>query len=285
MSNGEQNINWDLSIRPKKNLLDINLKELWRYKDLIMLFVRRDFVSKYKQSILGPAWFIIQPLLTTLMFTLVFGKIAGIPTDGLPPMLFYMTGIVGWTYFSTCLTATSDTFISNAGIFGKVYFPRLVSPVSIVISNLIQFAIQFSFLIACMIFYWLSGAKFTPNIYVLLIPVLIVLLAGLSLGFGIIFSSLTTKYRDLRFLLVFGVQLWMYATPIIYPVSALPEKYKIFIIANPMSSIIEIFRYSLLGSGTINWFQLGYSAVFTLVILVIGVLVFNKVERTFMDTV
>lgn len=276
---------WDLKIKPQRNLLDIDLSELWRYRDLIMLFVRRDFVSRYKQSILGPLWFIIQPLLTTLMFTVVFGKIAGLPTDGLPKPLFYMAGIVGWTYFSTCLTSTSDTFIANAGIFGKVYFPRLVSPVSIVISNLIQFVIQFLFLIAFMIFYKFMGAAFLPNIYILLIPFLIILLAGLSLGFGIIFSSLTTKYRDLRFLLAFGVQLWMYATPIIYPISSLPEKYKIFILLNPMTPIIETFRYALLGSGTINWVHLLYSLGFTVVVLVTGVIIFNRVERSFMDTV
>lgn len=276
---------WDLKIKPQRNLLDIDLTELWRYRDLIMLFVRRDFVSRYKQSILGPLWFIIQPLLTTLMFTIVFGNIAGIPTDGLPKPLFYMAGIVGWTYFSTCLTSTSDTFISNAGIFGKVYFPRLVSPVSIVISNLIQFVIQFLFLIAFMLFYKISGADFHPNIYILLIPFLIILLAGLSLGFGIIFSSLTTKYRDLRFLLAFGVQLWMYATPVIYPVSSLPEKYKIFILLNPMTPIIETFRFALLGSGTVNWMHLLYSLGFTVVVLTTGVIIFNRVERSFMDTV
>lgn len=277
--------NWDLSIKPRKHLFDINLKELWRYRDLIMLFVRRDFVAKYKQSILGPLWFIIQPLLTTIMFVVVFGNIAGIPTDGLPKMLFYMSGIVCWTYFSTSLSTTSDTFIANAGIFGKVYFPRLASPISIVISNLIQFGIQFSFLLAFMLFYWLKGTPICPNITVLLIPFLIILMAGLGLGFGIIISSLTTKYRDLRFLITFGVQLWMYATPVIYPVSALPEKYKIFILMNPLTPIVETFRYSLLGSGTFNLMHLAYAVVFTIFVLTIGTIMFNKVERTFMDTV
>lgn len=283
--NKNANIIWDLTLRPKKNLLDIDIKEVWKYRDLILLFVRRDFVSKYKQSILGPLWFIIQPLLTTLMFTVVFGKIAKIPTDGLPPMLFYMCGIVGWTYFSTCMTSTSDTFISNAAIFGKVYFPRLVTPISIVISNLIQFLIQFLFLLAFMLFFYVKGAVFSPNTYILLIPFLILLMAGLSLGFGIIISSMTTKYRDLKFLVAFGVQLWMYITPIVYPVSALPDKYKIFILANPMTSIIESFRYALLGSGSFNVHQLLYSVAFTIGVLVIGVLIFNKVEQTFIDTV
>jgi len=276
---------WDLTIRPKKNLFDINLKELWQYRDLVMLFVRRDFVSKYKQSILGPAWFIIQPLLTTVMFTVVFSNIAGISTNGLPPMLFYMAGTVGWTYFATSLTATSETFIANAAIFGKVYFPRLVTPISIVMSNLIQFGIQFSFLLAFMLFFWLRGVSFSPNIYILLVPYLILLMAGLGLGFGIIISSLTTKYRDLKFLVQFGVQLWMYATPIVYPASSIPEKYKIFILANPMTPVIETFRYALLGSGSFSFYQLLYCTVFAIAVLVIGVLIFNKVERTFMDTV
>lgn len=276
---------WDLTIRPKKNLLDINLKELWDYRDLIMLFVRRDFVSKYKQSILGPAWFVIQPLFTTIMFTVVFGKIAKISTDGLPPMLFYMAGTVGWTYFSSCLNSTSETFISNAAIFGKVYFPRLVSPISIVISNLIQFGIQFAFLLCFMLFFYIGGIAFSPNIYVLFIPFLIILMAGLGLGFGIIISSMTTKYRDLKFLVSFGVQLWMYATPIVYPASSLPHKYKIFILANPMTPVIETFRYALLGSGSFSLNQMLYCVAFTVFVLVVGVLIFNKVERTFMDTV
>ena len=277
--------NWSMVIKPKRHLLDIDLEDIWRYRDLIKLFVRRDFVAKYKQTILGPLWFLIQPLLTTLIYTIVFGNIANIPTDGLPHILFYMTGIVGWTYFSTCLNSTSNTFVANAGIFGKVYFPRLTLPISIVISSLIQFFIQFGLLAAFMVYYKLVGAEFHLNIYVLILPVLIILMAGLGLGFGIIISSLTTKYRDLTNLVGFGVQLWMYATPIIYPLSEIPDKYRIFVLANPLTPIIETFRYALLGAGTIDWYHLLYSFGFTVFVLAIGIVLFNKVEQSFMDTV
>lgn len=276
---------WNLVIRPKKNLLDFNFKALWRYRDLIMMFVRRDFVSKFKQSILGPAWFIIQPLLSTVMFTIVFSRIAGITTDGLPPMLFYLSGTVAWTYFSSSMLATTDTFITNANIFGKVYFPRLTVPVSIVISNFILFLIQFLFLIVFMFFYWLKGTHININSSVFLIPFLLILMSALSLGFGIIISAMTTKYRDLRFLMQFGVQLWMYATPIIYPLSKIPAKYRLYITLNPLTSVIETFRYSLLGTGTFSWSAIAYSSIFAVVILIIGVLMFNRVERTFMDVV
>lgn len=281
----EQDNNWNLEIKPKRNLLDVNLKEIWQYKDLIFLFVRRDFVAKYKQTILGPLWFIVQPLLTTIMFTIVFGNIAGISTDGLPKTLFYLSGITAWNYFANSLKATSNTFVANAGIFGKVYFPRLTMPISTVISGLIQFAIQFSFLLAFMIYYWIIGAKFSPNIYLLLLPVLILMMAGLGLGFGIIISSLTTKYRDLTNLVAFGVQLWMYGTPIIYPLSKIPDKYKLYVILNPVTPIIETFRYSLLGRGVFQWWQLAYSFAFMIILLAIGIILFNKVEQTFMDTV
>ncbi len=277
--------NWSMIIKPKRSLLDINLKEIWRYRDLIVLFIRRDFVAKYKQTLLGPLWFVIQPLLTTLMFTVVFGKIAKIPTDGLPPMLFYMCGITAWNYFSGSLRATSNTFVGNAGIFGKVYFPRLVTPISIVISGLIQFFIQFLFLLSFMLFFGISGASFTPNIYIILIPVLIILMAGLGLGFGIILSSLTTKYRDLMNLVGFGVQLWMYGTPIVYPLSELSGNLKLLILLNPITSIVETFRFALLGAGTVNWLHLLYSFGFMIVTLIIGVLLFNKIEQSFMDTV
>lgn len=277
--------NWDLVIRPKRGLLDIDLQEIWRYRDLVMLFVRRDFVARYKQTILGPLWFIIQPILTTLMFTLVFGRLAGISTDGLPPMLFYLAGTVAWTYFSTCLNATSNTFIANAGIFGKVYFPRLTVPLSIVISNLIQFAIQFLLLVAVMLFYYFKGTEIRINGYVMLIPYLILLMALMGLGFGIIISSLTTKYRDLTNLVAFGMQLWMYATPVIYPLSKIPEKYKMYIMANPVTPIVETFRYSLLGSGTVSAGMMWYATGFTIVILALGVIMFNRVERSFMDVV
>ncbi len=277
--------NWTMVIRPKRHLLDVNLYEIWRYRDLIKLFVRRDFVARYKQTILGPLWFLIQPLFTTIMYTIVFGNIAKISTDGLPQILFYMSGIVGWTYFSACLNSTSNTFVANAGIFGKVYFPRLTLPISIVISNLIQFTIQFFLLLAFMLYYRSIGANFHTNIYILLLPVLIILMAGLGLGFGIIISSLTTKYRDLTNLVSFGVQLWMYATPIIYPLSEIPEKYRIFVLANPLTPIIETFRFALLGAGTVNWIYLAYSCAFTVLVLALGIILFNKVEQTFMDTV
>jgi lipopolysaccharide transport system permease protein len=276
---------WTMVIRPKRNLLDVNLRELWHYKDLIMLFVKRDFVAKFKQTILGPIWFIIQPLLTTLMFTVVFGNIAGIPTEGIPKILFYLTGIVGWTYFSTCLNDTSQTFIKNASIFGKVYFPRLALPISVVISNLVSFVIQFVFLLCFLVYFMAMGSDVAPTINVLLIPFLVILIAGLGLGFGIIISSLTTKYRDLTHLVTFGVTLWMYATPIIYPLSEIPEKYKFWIIANPMTPIVETFKTAMLGVGEVNYMYLLYSLVFTIVLLAMGIVIFNKVEKTFMDTV
>ncbi len=280
-----ENEEWNLVIKPKRHLLDIDFKDIWKYRDLIVLFVRRDFVAKYKQTVLGPLWFLIQPILTTLMYLIVFGNIAKISTDGLPKMLFYLSGIVGWTYFSTCLTTTSNTFIANAGIFGKVYFPRLTLPISIVISNLVQFFIQLLLLGAFMLYFGLTGANFQPNIYILLLPALVILMAALGLGFGIIISSLTTKYRDLTNLVSFGVQLWMYATPVIYPLSTIPEDYRIYLLANPLTPIIETFRYALLGAGTLNWMHLLYSLGFTIVVLTLGVLLFNKVEQTFMDTV
>lgn len=276
---------WTMVLKPKRSLFEINLKELWQYRDLIGLFVRRDFVSKYKQTILGPIWFIIQPLLTTLMFTVVFGNIAGIPTDGIPKMLFYMAGIVGWNYFSTCLNDTSQTFIKNASIFGKVYFPRLAMPISIVISNLVSFLIQFLFLLGFLAYFMIQGADVNPGPAVLLIPFLVLIIAAMGLGFGIIISSLTTKYRDLVHLVTFGVTLWMYATPVIYPLSEIPEKYKMFVLANPMTPIIETFKTALLGTGSVNYMQLLYSLGFTIVLLFAGILIFNKVERTFMDTV
>ena len=277
--------NWSMVLKPKKSLFEINLAELWQYRDLITMFVKRDFVAKFKQTILGPLWFIIQPLLTTLMFVVVFGNIAGIPTDGIPQVLFYMTGIVGWNYFSTCLNDTSQTFIKNASIFGKVYFPRLAMPISIVISNLVSFVIQFVFLLLFLVYFILKGTDVMPGIEVLLIPFLVLLIAGLGLGFGIIISSLTTKYRDLVHLITFGVTLWMYATPIIYPMSGIPEKYRGWVMANPMTLIVETFKTALLGVGEVNYLSLLYSFAFTVVLLAVGILIFNKVERTFMDTV
>jgi len=276
---------WDTVIRPQRGWLDLHLGELWAYRDLVALFVRRDFVSVYKQTILGPLWYLIQPLLTTLVFTVIFGRLAGLPTDGLPPFLFYLSGIVIWTYFADCLNKTSLTFVSNASLFGKVYFPRLAVPISIVISSLVAFIIQFLLFLAFMVYFWLRGAQIEPNLWVLLTPLLLFLMASMGLGFGIIVSSLTTRYRDLRFLVGFGVQLWMYATPVIYPVSAVPEGLQWIIRLNPLTPVVESFRYAYLGSGTVSPASLLYSSAFTLVVLVAGLLLFNRVEATFMDTV
>jgi lipopolysaccharide transport system permease protein len=280
-----QKTEWDLVICPKRGWFDLHLADLGRYRDLTMIFVWRDFVAQYKQTILGPIWYLLQPLFSTIIFTIVFGKVAKISTDSLPPFLFYMAGLTGWHYFSECLTRTSGTFISNASLFGKVYFPRLCVPVSMVISALIKFGIQFAFFLGFLIFFMISDANVRPNIWVLIMPYLLLLMAGLGLGSGIIVSSLTTKYRDLQVLVGFGVQLLMYATPIIYPVSAIPEKYRFIILANPMTPIIETFRYAFLGAGSFNPVYLVYSTISTVVILFIGILIFNQVERTFMDTV
>ena len=269
---------WDLEIKPKASLFDLNLKEVWRYRDLMMLFVRRDFVAQYKQTILGPLWHIIQPVLTTIMFLLVFGKIANIPTDGIEPILFYMSGITIWNYFSTCLTATSNTFVANANIFGKVYFPRLVLPLSIVISNIIKLGIQFGILFVCMI--WFALFRDIPiqfGINWLLIPALVIIMAGIGLGLGIIISSLTTKYRDFTVLIGFAVQLLMYASPIVFPLSMVTQKYpqyKIYLLANPITSIVEAFKYAFLGVGEFNWIYLSYSLIFTLVLFFTGLIIF-----------
>jgi lipopolysaccharide transport system permease protein len=277
---------WDMIIEPHRHLLDLKLGDLWRARDLVMLFVWRDFVSVYKQTILGPLWYIIQPLLTTVVFTFIFGSVAKLPTDGLPQFLFYMSGTVIWTYFSTCITKTSDTFITNSQLFGKVYFPRLAVPVSILISSLIAFAIQFVFFLAFMGFFALGGAALHPNWWILMTPVLLFIMAGLGLGFGIIISSLTTKYRDLRFLVQFGVTLLMYATPVILPLSSFPARFRWIILANPMTPIVEIFRYAFLGgAGTVNLPDLAYSFGFMLVVVILGTVIFNRVEATFMDTV
>ena len=279
------NYNWTTIIKPKTGWFDINLKELIQYKDLIVMFVKRDFKTMYKQTILGPLWIIINPLLTTIMYTIVFGNIANISTDGMPQIVFYMLGTTVWTYFSTCLTKTSATFTGNAAIFGKVYFPRLVTPISTVVSGLINFAVQFAMFLGFAIYYYITGAPIHPNMYILITPLLLLQLAVLSLGFGIIISSLTTKYRDLAVLVTFGVQLWMYATPVVYPASQIGGKLKTLMMLNPVSPIVESFRYAFLGSGSIPWNFLGISVVTTLVVLFIGVVLFSRVEKTFMDTV
>ena len=276
---------WDQVIRPHSSLFDLQLKEVWAYRDLLVMFVKRDFVATYKQTILGPIWFFIQPLLTTLTYILIFGNIAKISTDGIPMTLFYMAGITLWNYFADCLNKTSTVFKDNANIFGKVYFPRLVMPLSIVASNLVRFGIQFLLFLVFWLYYLIQGNAVHPNLYILLTPYLVLLMALLALGAGMIITALTTKYRDLVFLLTFGTQLLMYATPVIYPMSALPPKYAWFIRANPMSSLIESFRYGFTGSGEISWMALGYSSLFTLVLLAMGTVIFNRVEKSFMDTV
>lgn len=276
---------WDLIIRPKRSWWNLRLGELWRYRDLILLFVWRDFVAVYKQTILGPLWYVIQPILTTSVFTVIFGNIAKLPTDGLPPFLFYLAGNTVWGYFSTCLVNTSNTFTSNAGIFGKVYFPRLSVPISVVISNLLSFGIRVGLFLAFLAYFLLAGSAVQPNLWLLLLPVLILIMAGLGLGLGIIVSSLTTKYRDLQQLMGFGVQLLMYATPVIYPLSSVYGIWRWLLLANPMTGVIEIFRLGFLGSSALEPLYLLYSAGFAVVVLLVGMLIFHHVETTFMDTV
>lgn len=277
-------------IRPRSGWFDLPIRELLHYRDLILLFVKRDFVSLYKQTILGPAWALIQPFLTTIVFSLVFGSIAGLAPDGVPSFLFYLSGTVVWTYFSNCLTRTSDTFIANAAILGKVYFPRLVMPLSTVLSKLIDFAIQYAFLLAFLVIYMLTGANVRPNWCILLTPVLLLQLAMLSLGCGIIISAATTKYRDLRMLVSFGVQLWMYGTPVAYDmfsmgVFAPGSKYYGLYMLNPVTPIVNLFRYAYLGIGQVDWLYYGLSWAVTCVLLLAGVVLFSRVEKTFMDTV
>ena len=280
------NEHWDQVIQPHAKLMDLNLKEVWRYRDLLLLFVKRDFTAQYKQTILGPLWHFIQPVFTTIVFLLVFGKIANIPTDGIHPVLFYMSGITIWNYFSACLNATSNTFVANAGIFGKVYFPRLVIPLSTVLSNMVKFGIQFLLLLAAMVWFGFKDQQFHFGISWLLIPLLVLMMAGLGLGLGIIISSLTTKYRDFTVLIGFAVQLLMYATPVAYPLSFLKGKsYAAWIAWNPLTPIVEAFRYALFGTGTVDSFGLLFSGGFIVIVLFFGMLVFSKVERTFMDTV
>ncbi len=276
---------WDLQIRPQKNVFDLHLKDVWAYRDLLWLLVRRDFVSFYKQTILGPLWFFIQPLLTTVMFTFVFGKMGGFSTDGLPGPLFYMAGITAWNYFADCLTKTSTVFKDNANIFGKVYFPRLIMPLSIVVSNLVRFGVQFLLFLLVMAFYAFKGTSFHITLAISLFPAVVALMALMGLGAGMIISAMTTKYRDLAFLLTFGIQLLMYATTVIYPLSAASAKYKWLIAANPMTALIETFRLGFLGRGTFTWSSFGYSAVLTFVLLIFGIVIFNKVEKNFVDTV
>ncbi len=281
----KQKTEWDLTIESQSSLLDLNLKDVWRYRDLLWMFVKRDFISFYKQTILGPLWFFIQPLFTAIIYTFIFGGLANLSTDGLPQPLFYMAGITAWNYFSDCITKTSSVFKDNSNIFGKVYFPRLIIPLSIVASNLVRFAVQILFVVVMMVYYSWSGAQFHITWAISLFPVLVLMMALLGLGLGLIVTALTTKYRDLAFLVNFGIQLLMYTTTVIYPLSSAPLKYKTIISLNPMTGIIECFRYGLLGRGEFSFNTLGYSFIFTLVALILGILIFNKTEKTFIDTI
>lgn len=283
----ESDPSWDQVIEARKGIFDINLKEIWNYRDLLFLFVKRDFAAQYKQTVLGPVWHIVQPVITTVMFLLIFSKIANIPTDGVHPILFYMSGIAIWNYFSACLFNTSNTFVANAGIFGKVYFPRLVLPLSTVVSNLVRFGIQFALLLALMIYFALFRQIPIPiNMGWLMLPVLLLMMAGIGLGVGIIVSSLTTKYRDFGILIGFGVQLLMYATPVAYPLSFLKDKSFGWLLSwNPLTAIVECFRHVMFQTPDFQYSTLLYSASFMVVVLFFGTLIFSKVERTFMDTV
>jgi len=285
MKENHQSEDWDLVIKGHTSLFDLKFNDLWRYRDLLLMFVKRDFVSFYKQTILGPLWFFIQPIFTTLVFTFVFGNLAGISTDGLPQYLFYLSGITAWNYFSECLTKTSTVFRDNAAIFGKVYFPRLIMPLSIVVSNLVRFGVQLLLLIVMMVYFGIKGANFQVTPAIVCFPLLVILMALLGLGLGLIITAMTTKYRDLTFLVTFGVQLLMYGTTVIYPLSAAPEKYRMIIELNPMTGIIEAFRYCFLGKGEFTLASLGYSTICTLVVMMLGIVIFNKTEKNFVDTI
>lgn len=276
---------WTTVLKPRTKWGNINLKELFSYKDLILLFVKRNYVTKYKQTILGPLWLIISPLMTTLMFVIVFGNIAGLSTDGTPQIAFYMAGNVVWAYFAACVNQTSNTFVSNAGVFGKVYFPRMVVPISTVLTGMVDFLVQFVLFLMILFFLTVTGIRIPISMWVLVTPVLVLQLALLGMGVGIIVSSLTTKYRDLAILVTFGVQLWMYASPVVYSVTQIPEKYRFLYLLNPVSPIITMFRYAFLGTGYLPLLSWGISWITTIVVVIIGVLLFSRIEKTFMDTV
>ncbi|WP_121809548.1 ABC transporter permease [Mucilaginibacter kameinonensis] len=279
---------WDIELSPQSSPFDLKLKDMWHYRDLLVLLVRRDFVSFYKQTILGPLWFFVQPLFTTIIYTFVFGSLADISADNLPKPLFYLAGITAWNYFADCLTKTSTVFTVNAGLFGKVYFPRLIVPLSIVVSNLLRFGVQMILFLLIMFIYVFKGANIHPNAFLLIFPLLLILMAMLGLGLGMIISAMTTKYRDLSFLVTFGIQLMMYLTTVIYPLSAVKQKFPSYtwiVEYNPMTSIIEAFRYGFLGQGTFTMLSLGITTLVTFIILLVGILIFNRVERTFIDTV
>ena len=289
MKDNQESNDWDLVIKGHSSLFDLKFGDLWRYRDLLVLFVKRDFVSFYKQTILGPLWFFIQPIFTTIVFSFVFGNLAGISTEGVPKYLFYLTGITSWAYFSDCLTKTSTVFRDNANIFGKVYFPRLIMPLSIVVSNLVRFGVQLSLLLCMMVYFYffpIAGTSFEVTTGIFLFPLLVLLMALLGLGLGLIITAMTTKYRDLTFLVTFGVQLLMYATTVTYPLSYAREKgYNTIVELNPMTGIIEAFRYAFLGKGEFTSGSIGYSIVVTLIILFLGIIIFNKTEKNFVDTI
>ena len=285
MKENKEYEDWTLVIKGHSSLFDIKFNDLWRYRDLLLMFVKRDFVSFYKQTVLGPLWFFIQPIFTTLVFTFVFGNLAKISTDGLPQQLFYLSGITAWNYFLDCLTKTSTVFKDNAAIFGKVYFPRLIMPLSIVASNLVRFGVQLVLFLTMMAYFGIQGANFHVTYAIFIFPLLVILMALLGLGLGLIITAMTTKYRDLSFLVTFGVQLLMYGTTVIYPLSAAPEKYKKIIELNPMTGIIEAFRFAFLGKGEFTVWSIGYSALVTIIVLFLGIVIFNKTEKNFVDTI
>lgn len=280
-----ENEKWLKVMKPKSGLLDIDLAELAKKKDLIFLFVRREFVAKYKQTVLGPAWAIIQPLLTTVVFTLIFGNIAGLSSNQVPNFIFYLSGTVIWTFFSGCFTNTASTFVTNREILSKVYFPRLVMPISTVLAQLISFFIQFVFMVIFIIYYYCNNTGVRPNIYILMTPVLLLQMGMLGLGFGVIISALTTKYRDLAMLITFGIQLWQYASPVAYDISIIPRKLMNIYMLNPVTPIMVIFRHAYLGIGSIDWMYYGFSWITTIIVLFIGIVLFSRVEKTFMDTI
>ena len=281
-----QNKQWDLTITPKDRLLTVDWKEIWRYRDMFLLFVARNFRTAYKQTILGPLWFIITPVLSVIVYVTVFGGIANIPTDGVPPMLFYLLGIAVWGYFASCVSATSNSFVSNADIFGKVYFPRIIMPLVAVTTNLLSFAIQLAIFAVLYIYYVATGTELVIHWQIVLFPLFVAMLAFMAVGFGMIFSSMTTKYRDLQIMLAKIISLWVYITPVIYPLSMVSnEKLNLAMSLNPVTPLMEAIKYSLLGQGQFSWLWLGYSALFTLILLIIGLMLFNKVQKSFMDTV
>ena len=276
---------WDVVIKPINSWFNINFREIFKYWDLVLLFVKRDFVVFYKQTILGPLWYIIQPLFNTLVFTLVFGKVAKIPTDGIPPFLFYLSGTIVWSYFSLCLNQTGKTFVSNAGIFGKVYFPRIIVPASTTITAVFQFLIQFMIFLGFYFYFWINGSDIKPNIYALMLPLVVLHMALMSIGFGLIISAATAKYRDLTFAMSFLVQLWMYLTPVVYPLSEVPDRFKIYILINPMTAVVETFRAAFFNVSSMPLQGLLLSISITFLVFFTGIIVFSRVEKTFMDTI